>query len=265
MQKEGQFETLEEFARDAATIIQVMGLHLGAKLWAKQAIGDREQGLGRVATALYWGTRLSNARMRFGTGASSWAEAIPDDYADFLVPKYVPPTMKEAEVTQLLARANLDLLIDLLPRERSHTRQIHNLLKDADLELSATNTLAEVRSALVQCGRSGARQCLFVSGPNHIQRVMTDAYALAESCSTFRRIVRNSLFVASDVPYAGATVRGTIVFEPPHRGDDTLHFYYECANELMQLRRSTLYPLEDVRELISSILALIATFKRMRS
>jgi len=212
---------------DHKTAVLIHGCHLQADLngksWQTIAFGGTDGAVsldGRVVmgikTALDYGVDL----IIFSTGASE-IDGI-----------------KEGDYTRAYAFSHAEAIADTL-----------GVPEEAILELLANRSLLDLESQNTgeECGRN-FRLCadqridrvILVSSPWHIQRCYTEGLKTAETMREAGETVPDIIAVAS----YGST-EGTIILEPPHRGDQPKNRFAELGVRFFRIKPEKLRPFQE--------------------
>lgn len=199
------------------TAILIHGHHLHAEGWEDVVWGDPRKGvLGHVPKGLIEALQWDADVIFFGTGASK------------------KDGLKEGEHTLRFTWQR----IGEIPQFASMGTEAAEAWLDARavLELTSQDTVSEIGVCADIARKCGIERLVLVSSPTHIMRAHRTALSLIAKDDAVRSFAHALYAVASDVPYAGATVDDVLIIEPPHRPDRPTVFF-----------NKTLKPLEDIK------------------
>ena len=189
------------------TVVLIHGRHLQTRGWETLVWGD-----GSIIGAGPLGINIAlekGAQLIFGTGASEkdglkecaytrdfLMRNIPHlkifpEFSDFY---YFSPTMMYFEIGDLLGKAHLDS--------------------------ASTDTVSEVKNAVIYAQENGAKELITVTSPFHYARCASVVGRLLEDGFDFGNVV--PMVVSGKSSTAECRASTTVILEHPHRGDDPM-------------------------------------------
>ncbi|MFZ2555384.1 MAG: hypothetical protein WAZ27_02725 [Minisyncoccia bacterium] len=195
------------------TAVLIHGHFLGTPDWERVEWGDPAHGTyGNIPKGLVEALRFDADTIIFGTGASE------------------KDGLKEGEYGLHTARERMREIPEFKMME---TDEAHAWLEQrAMLELTAQNTIEEIRAGARIAKERGAERLIQVACRTHSARAYKFALAVLRE-DPLRPFLANFYSVASDTEYDGADMDSVVVFEPPHRPDRPKVFFNTTLQEVV--------------------------------
>lgn len=205
---------------NASTAVLIHGCHLQASLnrqtW-KDIVwgGDTPTLHGRGTMGLKVAIERNADLVVFSTGASE-LEGV-----------------KEGQVTRDYALENLESIARAIDTDPNTLQRM--IEENSELDIESQNTREECERNLGLCIDMGIEQVIIVSSPWHLPRCILAAQTVLEEMRAARKMLVPELFAK---PSHGDT-KGTVVFEPPHRGDLPMNRFAELAARFFRVPEVT--------------------------
>lgn len=196
------------------TAVLIHGHYLGTADWERVEWGDPASGIyGNIPKGLVEALKFDADTIIFGTGASE------------------KDGLKEGEYGVKTARERMREIPEFktIGEDEAHTW----LKERAVLELTAQNTIEEIRAGAQIAKERGAERLIQVACRTHSARAYKFALSVLND-DALRFFLKNFYSVASDTHYDGADIDAVVVFEQPHRPDRPKVFFNKTLQAVVE-------------------------------
>ena len=189
------------------SLVLVHGRHLQTQGWEKLVWGDGPAiGAGPLGISI---ALQKGAQLVFGTGASEKDGLKECAYTEDYLMRNIPSLKVFTEFKDYLGTDGYEMKSIILGR-----------LGKAHLDFASTDTVSEVKNAVLYAKLVGARELITVTSPFHYARCASIVGRLLEDGFDFGNVLPMVVSARSSTETCRAAT--TVILEHPHRGDDPM-------------------------------------------